>query len=109
MSISRRSFIAASAALALPRSVTAIPKKLDSVSAPVEIDQFDPWIEVDPDAIRHNVGAIATRVQNRPILAVVKNNAYGLGLTTVGPILDRCDEVVGLAVVKVDQQVFIGL
>jgi alanine racemase len=33
----------------------------------------------------------------------VKNNAYGLGLATVGPILDRMDEIAGLAVVKTDQ------
>lgn len=36
-------------------------------------------------------------------MAVVKNNAYGLGLTTVGPVLDALDEVTGLAVVKADE------
>ncbi len=102
MSISRRDFITVSAAaLAVPTTATALPTRPNSVR--VEGNRFDPWIEVDSLAIQHNVRAIAARVGNRPILAVVKNNAYGLGLTTVGPILDRCDEIVELAVVKVDQ------
>jgi len=102
MSISRRNFITVSAAaLAVPTTAAALPTRPNPVR--VAGDQFDPWIEVDSGAIQHNVRAIAARVGNRPILAVVKNNAYGLGLTTVGPILDRCDEITELAVVKVDQ------
>jgi alanine racemase len=66
---------------------------------------FDPAIEVDAAAIRHNVAEIARTCSGRPILAVVKNNGYGLGLTTVGPILDGLDEVSGLAVVKPDQAI----
>jgi len=58
---------------------------------------------VDAAAIRHNVREVHDLCGGRPILAVVKNNAYGLGLTTVGPILDQLDEVAGLAVVKTDQ------
>jgi alanine racemase len=63
---------------------------------------FDPWLEVDAAAIRHNAFEIA-HASNRPVLAVVKNNAYGLGLETVGAILDEVPEVIGLAVVKPDQ------
>ena len=55
---------------------------------------FDPVIEVDAAAIAHNVHEVA-RLAGRPILAVVKNNGYGLGLTTVGPIIDSLDDVVG--------------
>jgi alanine racemase len=33
----------------------------------------------------------------RPIVAVIKNNAYGLGLTTVTPILETMPEVSGFA------------
>ena len=39
----------------------------------------------------------------RPILAVVKNNAYGLGDQTVGPILADCPEVGGIACVRVHE------
>jgi alanine racemase len=66
---------------------------------------FDPWIEIDAAAIRHNVREIARLAGDRPILAVAKNNGYGLGLERVGPILDGCSEIVGLAVVKAEQAV----
>jgi alanine racemase len=49
------------------------------------------------------VGEVARLAGDRPILAVVKNNAYGLGLETVGPILDRYSQIAGLAVVKAEQ------
>jgi alanine racemase len=46
------------------------------------------------------VGEIARLAGGRPILAVVKNNAYGLGLATVGSVLDPIEEIAGFAVVK---------
>jgi alanine racemase len=65
-------------------------------------DRFDPWIEVDARALAFNVGVVSRLVQGRPILAVIKNNAYGLGLAAVGRILEGFPEVAGLAVVKTD-------
>lgn len=61
---------------------------------------FDPWIEIEPAALLHNARAVARIAGDRPILAVVKNNAYGLGLETAGPILDQAPAVVACAVVK---------
>lgn len=69
---------------------------------PRPADRFDPWIEVDPEALAFNVRVISRLVGGRPILAVIKNNGYGLGLTTVGKILEGFPEVVGLAVVKTE-------
>ncbi|MDH3441103.1 MAG: alanine racemase, partial [Gammaproteobacteria bacterium] len=66
-------------------------------------DRFDPWIEIDPAAFRHNVQTISKLTSGRPILAVIKNNAYGLGLETVGPILERMPEIAGFAVVKTSE------
>jgi len=66
-------------------------------------DQFDPWLEVDPQAIRHNVETVARLVGGRPILAVAKNNAYGLGIEIAGPMLDRLPQIAGLAVVRADE------
>jgi alanine racemase len=57
-------------------------------------------LEVSADALRHNAREIARLAEGRPVLAVVKNNAYGLGVSVVGPILDSAPEVLGLAVVK---------
>lgn len=64
---------------------------------------YDPWLEIDPDAIRHNVRETARLAEGRSIFAVVKNNGYGLGTTNVARILDPLPEVAGLAVVKADE------
>lgn len=46
------------------------------------------WVEVDLDAIRHNVAAIRRRVGMRPkLMAVVKADAYGHGLAAVAPVM----------------------
>jgi alanine racemase len=61
---------------------------------------FEPWLEIDPAAVRGNVAAVARMAGGRPIVAVVKNNAYGLGLEIAGPLVDRMAEVRALAVVR---------
>ncbi len=63
----------------------------------------DPWIEVNPAAIEANAREAARASGGRPVFATVKNNGYGLGLEEVGRVLDGVPEVVGLAVVKVDE------
>lgn len=62
----------------------------------------DPWIEVISEAIENNVRELH-RFTERRLLAVVKNNANGIGIRQVGPILDGMAEVFGLAVVRVDE------
>ncbi len=64
---------------------------------------FDPWLEIDAAAVRRNVKESARLAGGRPILAVVKNNAYGLGDELLGPLLDSCDEVSGIACVRVHE------
>jgi alanine racemase len=107
MSLSRREFLGAAAAAAA--SATAAPllaaDRLDttgagSISTPAH--GSDPWIEVSSDAIVANAKE-AARATGRPVYATVKNNGYGLGLERVGRVLDGVPEVVGLAVVKVDE------
>jgi alanine racemase len=70
-----------------------------------ELPGYDPILDVDAAAIRHNVTEIIRVCSGRPIMAVVKNNGYGLGVTNVGRILDDLDGVVGMAVVKPDQAI----
>lgn len=105
MPLSRRSFVASAAAAGL----TAAHAR-DAASAPASVrqrtqslaDRFDPWLEIDPTALHHNVRVVSRLTGNRPIMAVVKNNAYGLGLDTVAPLLAQWPEIAGFAVVKVD-------
>lgn len=66
---------------------------------------FDPWLEIDAAAFGHNVAELSRLIEGRPIFAVVKNNAYGLGLETVGPLLDALPAIAGLAVVKPDEAI----
>jgi alanine racemase len=119
--ISRREFVsgafAATAGLAVPAAAAARPAPLlgdDASVAPttpgassgVEVrfplpsHSHDPWIEIDQAAFRHNVREISRLAGGTPIVAVVKNNAYGLGDHVVGPLLAGMDEVVGLACVR---------
>jgi alanine racemase len=66
-------------------------------------DRFDPWVEIDRAAFRHNVREASRLARGRPILAVVKNNGYGLGDRTVGPLLADMPEVGGIACVRVEE------
>jgi len=68
-------------------------------------ESFDPWIEIDRGAFQHNVREAARLAGGRPILAVCKNNAYGLGDQAVGPLLADCPEVGGIACVRVQEAV----
>ena len=97
MSISRRTMLTATG-LAL-----AGARAGELSGAPVQSRPaagFDPWLEVDAAALRHNAETLARRSGGRPLLAVVKNNAYGLGLATAGPLLDPLPAVWGFGVVR---------
>jgi alanine racemase len=49
------------------------------------------WVEVDLDALRHNVTAIRRRIGPKvKLMAVVKADAYGHGLAQVGGMLMQC-------------------
>jgi alanine racemase len=95
MNGSRRSFLkgaAAVPALSLPPRAHAEARS-----------SFDPWVEVRPEHLRHNVAEIHRRVGGRPILAVIKNNGYGLGVVAVARAIEREPAVAGFAVVKLHE------
>jgi alanine racemase len=119
--ISRRDFVsgalAATAGLAVPRVAAGAPTSVTpsgdpgatgypgspsriQVRSPLPRDSHDPWIEILEASFRHNVREISRVAGGTPILAVVKNNAYGLGDHVVGPLLAGMEEVVGLACVR---------
>ena len=94
MGVSRRSFLRAGAAAA------AVSRASRVQAATVADSAFDPWIEVSAANLRHNVDEVARRVAPRPILAVIKNNGYGLGVATVARLLEPLNAISGFAVVK---------
>lgn len=64
---------------------------------------FDPWVEIHRENLRHNVQEISRRAGARPILAVIKNNGYGMGVTNAAQLLETQPEVFGFAVVKLHE------
>lgn len=99
MRFSRREFVAGVAATPV---VTSIAATTQAATTEISSDRFDPWLEIDAAALRNNVEVVSGLANKRPVLAVIKNNAYGLGLTTVASVLDPMPQVKGFAVVKAE-------
>src|SRR5438477_2960683 len=55
------------------------------------------WAEIDRDALRHNVRVVRDRIGSAEMLAVVKANAYGHGLTGVAETLAEQVQLFGVA------------
>jgi alanine racemase len=98
MDVSRRSFL--TAAGSAPFLSTHV---LAQSSARRHDSEFDPWIEVYQQNLRNNVAEVSRRVGEKPILAVIKNNGYGLGLANVARVFNPLTQVAGFAVVKADE------
>jgi alanine racemase len=99
--IDRRSFLAGTAAaLTVWRPPAAAAQ---GAGTKAHDSSFDPWIEVRAEHLLHNAAEVARFAGGRPILAVIKNNAYGLGLLPVARTLAKSKGVRGLAVVKLHE------
>lgn len=99
MPVSRRAFVTGVAATPI---LNSLPAAAPAATPEISADRFDPWLEVDAAALRKNVSVVSGLANKRPIIAVIKNNAYGLGLTTVASVLDPMPEINGFAVVKAE-------
>jgi alanine racemase len=105
MRASRRRFLAqwaAAPAVALSAEAHAVAAR----AAPGREEghsSLDPWVEVRSDHLRHNVAQIQRRAGGRPILAVIKNNGYGLGVVAAARALEAEPAVAGFAVVKLHE------
>jgi alanine racemase len=62
-------------------------------------------VEIHRENLRHNVQEIFRRAASRPILAVIKNNGYGMGVTNVAQLLEPQAEIFGFAVVKLHEAI----
>ncbi len=99
--LSRREFLASGAvALGAPYLESGFFEQRRQAVASAS---FDPWLEIDAEAIAHNARTVARLGGGKPIIAVAKNNAYGLGLDIAGPILDRLPEIQTIAVVRSEE------
>lgn len=104
MKHSRRTFL--EAGLALPAVLHSVPEPTAArSSAPVssQDSSFDPWVEIHRENLLHNVAEISRRVSARPILAVIKNNGYGMGVVNIAQLLEPQPEIFGFAVVKLHE------
>ena len=63
---------------------------------------FDPWIEVKASHLEQNAGEVA-HLTGRPVMAVIKNNGYGLGVVNSAKVLESQVSVYGFAVVKLQE------
>lgn len=70
----------------------------------VSPDRIDPWIELDSDAFRANLRLLRDYTE-KPIVAVVKCNGYGLDHRVVGRLLDQAPEVATFAVVTAEEAI----
>src|SRR5689334_13370603 len=104
MKHSRRAFL--EAGLALPAVLHSSPDLsatlLSESTTPLD-SSFDPWVEIHRENLRHNVAEISRRVSARPILAVIKNNGYGMGVANAASLLEPQAEIFGFAVVKLHE------
>jgi len=107
MKPSRRSFL--EAALGLPVLLDASPSLAATAPASQSTiskdSSFDPWVEIHRENLRHNVQEISRRAASRPILAVIKNNGYGMGVANVAQLLEPQREIFGFAVVKLHEAI----
>lgn len=58
------------------------------------------YVHLDLDAVRHNLAQVKRYAPNKKIMAVIKANAYGHGITRVARVLEDVD---GFAVARVDE------
>lgn len=68
-------------------------------------DSLDPWVELVEPALRHNARLVHEYTGGRPILMVVKNDAYGLGARAVARLMEPAPEIAGFAVIRAAEAV----
>jgi alanine racemase len=105
MDVSRRAFLGIASSL-VGAALTTDPARAVQLrqSTPLS-SSFDPWVELHAANLAHNVAAISRRVTNRPVLAVIKNNAYGMGLREAARLLEPMASIHGFAVVKLHEAI----
>jgi alanine racemase len=94
----RRDFLKSAAVLPASQARSKAPRAVT-----VKDSSFDPWVEIDAARLRRSVAEVSRRAGGRPILAVIKNNGYGLGVVNVARVFEPLDPIAGFAVVKLHE------
>ncbi len=110
MKLNRRDFIklasTASAGVVLTGSSATMARAQESGMAgppPQTVeDQFDTWVELNIDNLKHNIAEVRKKINGRPIMAVVKCNAYGHGIVEIAQSM-ALEGIEHFAVVKMDE------
>lgn len=96
--------IAPIALSAYGESASAMPLPDQSASLPLA-GGYEPWLEIKKDALTWNVEQLSSNAGDRPVLAVLKDNAYGHGITGVARHFETLPTVHGYAVVKIQEAI----
>ena len=102
MRVSRRTLFQSAL---VPGALAWAPDARAEAQTAARHSSFDPWIEIRPEHVRHNIREVSRLVAGRPILAVIKNNAYGMGLINMARILESEASVTGMAVVRLNEAI----
>jgi alanine racemase len=91
----------------LTAAVAAVPPATARARqpAPPTHSSFDPWVEVHAGNLAGNAREVSRLSGGRPIMAVIKNNGYGLGVANVARVLEPRAEIAGFAVVKLNEAI----
>jgi alanine racemase len=98
--MNRRAFVQGAAAAAIGPLANV---RVAAQGSSTRTSGFDPWIEINPENLARNVAEVSRAVGGRPIMAVVKNNGYGLGVVQVAQLLAKLPQIRGLAVIKLQE------
>ncbi|MFB0519597.1 MAG: alanine racemase [Acidobacteriota bacterium] len=103
MPFNRRKFLQlageGAAGIALFKGATFPSSLRSNHQAEEPSESFDPWLEINLNHVAWNISQLRKFTKEKPIMAVIKGNAYGHGLVGVGRFLEKL-EVAGLMVGK---------
>jgi len=101
--VNRREFIVLAGSTSLGFAYCKkLPNNLIPQNEPNEY--YDLWLEINTKNLAWNLSQVRKRVENRPVMAVIKCNAYGHGLLEVARALEK-QNIQHFAVFKVQEAV----
>jgi alanine racemase len=105
--MNRRTFLTSTgaAALALPSLNSSVSAAPQAIPPPDPSKSFEPWLDIKLDALTWNIDQLSARAGNRPVMAVLKDNAYGHGIVGVAKHLNTHPRVDSFAVVKIQEAI----